>query len=58
LADEELDQRHAMCDLVPLGLRIFGARHENCRDLLPRIAIQSGTRCLAATEAVTFKYRR
>src|SRR6516165_11895442 len=55
LPNEELDQRHSMCDLAPLGRSVLGARHEDCRDLPPGIAIQSGTRCLSATEAVTFE---
>jgi hypothetical protein len=56
--DEQLDQRHSMRDLAPLGLGVLGMRHENRRDLPPRIAVQGGTRCLTATEAVTFEYRR
>jgi len=54
LPDQELDQRHSMCNLAALCLRVSGARYERCRDTPPRIAAQSGTRCLTATEAVTF----
>jgi hypothetical protein len=55
LPDQELDQRHSMRDLTALGLRVLGARHENCRNTPPRVAVQSGARCLTATEAVTFE---
>jgi hypothetical protein len=44
-----------MRDLTALGLRVLGARHEDCRDTPPRVAVQSGARCLTATEAVTFE---
>jgi len=30
LPDEELDQRHAMCDLAPLSRSVFGAWCEDC----------------------------
>jgi hypothetical protein len=55
LPDQKLEQRYSICDLAPLGRSVLGARREGCRDVPPRIAIQSGTRCLTATEAVTFE---
>jgi hypothetical protein len=55
LPDEELNQRHFMCDLAPLGRSVLGARHEDCCDVPPCIAVQGGTGCLTATEAVTFE---
>ena len=55
LPDQELGQRHRTCDLPALGLRVSGVRHENRRDVPPRLAVQTGTRCLTAIKAVAFE---